>query len=152
MAPIDLSSRADHDGDGEEYARHVLLVGTDDWAVNDAASRLRAAGRTVHRCCDSINAPFPCNALIPERGCPLDNGPVEVVVTVRPRPQGRPGLGEMGAICGLRAGLPLVTAGVAGVTAFESWAMSVPLDGDLVTTCDEAVRRTGVAHAVPENR
>ena len=122
-------------------AAEVLVVGSDDWAIGDAASQLREAGRTVHRCCDSAEAPFPCNALIPGRGCPLDLHHVDVVLNIRSRPESQPALGEMGAICGLRDGLPLVVGGLSDMSSFSPWAERVPPTGDIVATCDEAVRK-----------
>jgi hypothetical protein len=122
-------------------AQDVLVVGSDDWAIGDAASQLREAGRTVHRCSDSAEAPFPCDALIPGRGCPLDLHNVDVVLNIRSRPEHQPALGEMGAICGLRDGLPLVVGGLSDMSSFGPWAEKVPPTGDIVATCDEAVRK-----------
>ena len=124
-----------------DIAAQVLVVGSDDWAIGDAASQLRGAGRTVHRCSDSAEAPFPCNALVPGRGCPLDLHEVDVVLNIRSRPESQPALGEMGAICGLRDGLPLVVGGLSDMSSFSPWAEKVPPTGDIVATCDEAVRK-----------
>ena len=115
------------------------MVGADDWAVNDASSQLLAAGRTVHRCHESADSAFPCNALIPGRGCPLDHHPIDVVLDIRSRPEAQPTLAEMGAICGLRDGIPLVIGGMAEYTGFAPWSRRVPPDGDIVATCDQAV-------------
>ena len=120
-------------------AEEVLVVGSDDWAIGDAAGQLREAGRTVHRCSDSAEAPFPCNALIPGRGCPLDQHNVDVVLNIRSRPESQPSISEMGAICGLRDGLPLVVGGLSDMSSFAPWADRVPPTGDIVATCDEAV-------------
>ncbi len=120
-------------------AQEVLVVGSDDWAIGDAAGQLREAGRTVHRCSDSAEAPFPCNALIPGRGCPLDLHHVDVVLNIRSRPESQPSISEMGATCGLRDGLPLVVGGLSDMSSFAPWAEKVPPTGDIVATCDEAV-------------
>ena len=122
-------------------AANVLVVGADDWAMRDATSQLHSAGRSVHRCCDNAEAPFPCNAMIPGRGCPLDQHEVDVVLDIRTRPTVEPALWEMGAICGLRDGIPLVVAGVSESSPFAPWAERVPQSGDIVSTCDEAVRK-----------
>ncbi len=87
MHPVDLANRKDEDRPKRAIAAEVLVVGADDWAINDAMSQLRAAGRTVHRCSESAEAPFPCNALIPGRGCPLDRHHVDVVLNIRTRPE-----------------------------------------------------------------
>lgn len=138
---VDLTVVTDDDRDGPPIAAEVLVVGSDDWAIGDAASQLREAGRVVHRCTDSVDAAFPCNALIPGRGCPLDQHEVDVVLNVRSRGTLQPSISEMGAICGLRDGLPLVVGGLSGLSNFSAWADKVPATGDIVATCDEAVRK-----------
>jgi hypothetical protein len=125
------------------HAAEILVVGSEDWAIDDAASQLHSAGRTVHRCSDTTEAPFPCNALIPGRGCPLDQHRVDVVLNIRSRPEAQPTLAEMGAICGLRDRIPLVVAGMSGVSGLAPWGLQVQAEGDIVTTCDEAVRARG---------
>jgi hypothetical protein len=66
---------------------------------------------------------------------------VDVVLNIRSRPEHQPALGEMGAICGLRDGLPLVVGGLSDMSSFGPWAEKVPPTGDIVATCDEAVRK-----------
>jgi hypothetical protein len=122
------------------HAAEILVVGTEDWAIDDAASQLQAAGRRVHRCSETSEAPFPCNALIPGRGCPLDQHQVDVVLSIRSRPEAQPTLAEMGAVCGLRDGIPLVVAGMRGGSGFAPWGKRVPDEGDIVSTCDDAVQ------------
>lgn len=126
---------------GRTVAAEVLVVGADDWAIGDATAQLRSAGRVVHRCYDNPETPFPCNAFIEGRGCPLNNHEVDVVLDIRTRPTVEPSLWEMGAICGIRDGLPLVVAGVSESSAFAPWAERVPQSGDIVSTCDEAFRK-----------
>jgi hypothetical protein len=138
--PVDLADVQNGDRPQRTIAVEVLLVGADDWAINDAASQLHAAGRTVHRCSESAEAPFPCNALIPGRGCPLDRHEVDVVLNIRTRPEAQPTLAEMGAICGLRDGIPLVVAGMPEISGFSDWAERVPAAGDIVSTCDRVVQ------------
>jgi hypothetical protein len=139
--PIDLA-RLEREGRSKATkAAEVLVVGRDDWAINDAASQLNAAGRVVHRCSESADAPFPCNALIPGRGCPLNQHQVDAVVDIRTRPGVQPTIHEMGAICGLRDGIPLVVAGISEMSGFAPWAEAVPPAGDIVSACDDVVRR-----------
>lgn len=123
-------------------AAQVLVVGSEEWAIADAAAQLRAAGRKVHRCSDSAAAPFPCNAMIPGRGCPLDNHPVDVVLDIRSKADAEPALSEMGAVCGLRDGLPLVIGGLADMSPFAEFGEKIPSRGDVVSSCDDAVRRS----------
>jgi hypothetical protein len=139
---VDLAEPLDGDHPKGTIAAEVLVVGADDWAINDATTQLRAAGRTVHRCSESAEAPFPCNALIPGRGCPLDRHDVDVVLNIRTRPDAQPTLSEMGAICGLRDGIPLVVAGMPEISGFSAWAERVPADGDIVSTCDRVVEES----------
>jgi hypothetical protein len=103
----------------EPPVQAVLVVGTDDWAVEQAAARLAEGGCAVHTCHAPGRPAFPCNALIGQ-GCPLDQG-CDVVVTVRARPLDRPAPGEMGVICGLHRGAALVSAGMAGDNPFLPW-------------------------------
>jgi hypothetical protein len=149
VQPVHVAAPEEQDQPKRTKAAEVLVVGLDDWAIGDAAAQLRAAGRVVHRCCDTVEAPFPCNALLPGKGCPLDQHDVDVVVNIRSRSGEQPTIAEMGAICGLRDGLPLVVAGMTEVTGFGPWAHRVPMAGDLVATCDEAVQSqhsAGVNH------
>jgi hypothetical protein len=140
--PVDVAEPTDGERPKGTIAAEVLVVGADDWAINDATTQLQAAGRTVHRCSESAEAPFPCNALIPGRGCPLDRHDVDVVLNIRTRPEAQPTLAEMGAICGLRDGIPLVVAGMPEISGFSAWAERVRADGDIVATCDQVVEES----------
>ncbi len=118
-----------------------MVVGTDQWAIEQAGAQLRAAGRTVLRCHEPGEASFPCNALIAGRRCPLDVG-VDVVLDVRARPVNPPSASEFGAVCALHAGVPLVVAGVPGDSGFGPWAAQTVENGvELTAACDEAVTR-----------
>jgi len=101
--------------------RPVLVVGTDDWAVEQVVARLTAADIPTLTCHPAAAPAFPCNALVEGRTCPLDVG-FDVVVNVRARPVDVPELGEFGAVCGLRAGAVIVTAGISGRDPFAPWA------------------------------
>ncbi|HKN90360.1 MAG TPA: hypothetical protein VJ622_08765 [Acidimicrobiia bacterium] len=117
----------------------VLVVGTDDWAVEQAVARLAEAGATVFTCHDPGRPAFPCNALV-GRGCPLDRG-CDVVVTVRARPLDRPAPGEMGVVCGLHRGAALVSAGMAGSNPFGPWVTrAVTADEQLAVVVSDVVR------------
>ena len=102
----------------------VLVVGTDDWAVEQAVARLAEAGATVFTCHDPGRPAFPCNALV-GRGCPLD----------------RPAPGEMGVVCGLHRGAALVSAGMAGSNPFGPWVTrAVTADEQLAVVVSDVVR------------
>jgi hypothetical protein len=116
----------------------VLVVGTDDWAIEQSAASLTSGGHGVHRCHDPGQAPFPCNALRPGGQCPLDIG-VDVVVTSRARPIQTPADTETGVTCALHAKVPLVVSGIWRGGPFTDYAASmVGADGDLSAACTVA--------------
>jgi hypothetical protein len=115
----------------------VLVVGTDDWAIEQSAAALEEAGFGVLRCHEPGEPAFPCNALIEGRTCPLDAG-FDVVTTVRARPLDTMAQGELGVVCALRHGIPLVAAGVAPDRPFGPWAaLTVEQGGELVSACEK---------------
>jgi len=117
----------------------ALVVGTDDWAADQAAGALRRGGATVLRCHEPGEPAFPCNAFIPGRVCPLTQG-FDVAVTARARSSRSTEPGEVGAVCALRTGHPLVVAGVTASNPFATVAVTeVGEAGDLVTACRAAV-------------
>ena len=77
---------------------------TDDHLV---AERLEGAGYDVVRCNDGTNS-CPCTGAT--GSCPLD-GSVDVAVVVHDRPSVDLAVGEVGVICALRDGIPVVVAG-----------------------------------------
>jgi hypothetical protein len=104
-----------------DVRRRVLVVGTDDWAIEQAVAGLTAAGHQALTCHPLGQPAFPCNALVEGRVCPLDAG-FDVVVTMRARPLEAPAAGELGVVCGLHAGAALVTAGMGVRNPFARWA------------------------------
>jgi len=121
-------------------ARSVLVVGTDDWATEQAVHTLEAAGHTALRCHDPSEPAFPCNALIPGRTCPLDAG-FDVAVTIRTRPGAAPMVSEFGVICALRTGHPLVIAGMSQPNPFQPWAAQiVGRSDDIAGACEEVAQ------------
>lgn len=99
----------------------VLVVGTDDWGIEQAASSMASAGYNVLRCHEPGEPAFPCNGVRPDRVCPLDRG-FQVAVTMRARPVSQPTQSEFGITCAIRAGLPIVVAGITDGNPFEQWA------------------------------
>ena len=114
-----------------DTAPAVLVVGTDDWAIEQVALSLSESGCRTLTCHPAGQPAFPCNALVAGRTCPLDVG-FGVVVTVRARPVDQPTLGEMGVTCGLRAGAALVVAGMGGRNPFHSHMSGIVGPGDSV--------------------
>jgi hypothetical protein len=116
----------------------VLVVGTDDWAIDQSAQVLEATGHRVLVCHETGEPAFPCNALIEGRTCPLDVG-FDLVLSARARPTPSPTQGEMGVICALHDGAPLVTVGIAEKNPFDPWAAAtVGSDGNVALTVEAA--------------
>ncbi len=114
----------------------VLVVGTDDWAIEQSAVVLEAGGCEVLRCHEPGEPAFPCNALIEGRTCPLDVG-FDLVADVRALPLSNLAQSEFGVICALHHGKPLVVAGVAPDLPLGPWAaLKVGQGGDLVSACE----------------
>ena len=116
----------------------VLVVGTDDWAIEQSAAALQAAGHEPLRCHDPGAPSFPCNALLPGRRCPLDIG-VDAVVTSRARPVSAPTVSEMGVTCALHAGVPLVVTGISDRGPFNGLASRVVTEQGHVAAAVEDV-------------
>jgi hypothetical protein len=145
FAPVSAVPLPDPVRDLSVTAGAVLVVGTDQWAIEQAGGQLRAAGRRVLRCHEPGEPAFPCNALLPGRRCPLDDG-IDVVLDIRARPVNPPALSEFGAVCALHAGVPLVVAGVPGDSGFGPWAASAVENGvELTAACDEAAAQASIA-------
>ena len=127
----------------------VLLVGTHDWAIEQSATELEAAGCQVLRCHEPGEPTFPCNALIEGRTCPLDVG-FDVVATVRARAISALTQPEFGVVCALHVGAPLVVAGVASERPFGPWtAVTVEQNGDVVSACRTAAAEALVPSPAP---
>lgn len=116
----------------------VLVVGTLPRGIRRAEDRLLEAGHDVVRCHEPGDTSFPCAGLVEGRACPLEEGPVDVVVDARDRPWPRPSPFEDGAICALRRHVPLVVLGTA-LHPFEQW-VTRGIDDivDLAPACEEA--------------
>src|SRR5688572_4227949 len=119
-----MTDRAQSRGDAVQLPVTALVVGTDDWAIQQATEKLRADGVRVLQCHEPGEPAFPCNALLEGRTCPLDVG-FDVVLTVRGRPLPRPAEGEMGVVCALRHRVPLVVAGMASHNPYSAWTSRV---------------------------
>jgi hypothetical protein len=134
----------------------VLVVGTLPAAIERAAAELEAAGHEVVQCHDGAEAAFPCAGLIEGRECPLDVGPVDVVVTARDVTWTRPAPYEEGAVCALRRHTPLVSLHDHN-DPFARWTCrEVTLVGDLPAAVEEAAaaplpNHSAVASAAAES-
>jgi len=129
-APSGAANNLDHVEDGQA---RVLVVGNEDWAIEQAAEVLDAAGHVVLRCHDPGEPSFPCNALRTNRTCPLTAG-FDVVLDMRgrPAPAGAPTPGEMGVVCGIAHGASLLIGGLSNGNPFAPWADGlIELAGDI---------------------
>jgi hypothetical protein len=143
-ASVSTSRRAIADQHWVGGVPRVLVVGTDDWAIEQSADVLADGRCEVFRCHEPGDPAFPCNLLHPERGgCPLDR--VDVVVDVRATAQPSPAPGEIGAICALRAGVPLVLAGLVAQNPFAGSEAAVVRPGhDLQEACADVAGRRAI--------
>src|SRR5215468_5545558 len=86
----------------------ILLTEAAPGDADAVASKLDAAGHNVSRC--NLPGSDRCASLVNRVGCPLQEGVISAVVDVRRGPRGF-GLHELGAMCAVRAGVPLVVCG-----------------------------------------
>ena len=124
----------------------VLVVGTEPSGIDKAATRLRSAGHDVVRCHERGEAAFPCAGFDEARGCPLDEAPVDVAVTIRSGPWPRPTPFEEGSKCALRQFVPLVVVGTP-LHPFDDWATrAIPDDEALPEVCEDAASAPLLRH------
>jgi hypothetical protein len=148
---IDLTGPAlDATLPGRDAPLTVLVVGTDEWAIEQGVDAVAGAGHRVLRCHEPGAPAFPCNALRPGGVCPLDVG-FEVVLTVRGRLVSVPVQAEFGVVCGLRAGARLVIGGLSEGNPLAPWADAVvERSGHLGAAIDEVSYGSGGQPAVGE--
>lgn len=115
----------------------VMVVEADRGDANRAVQKLEAARHEVLRCHEQGLGPFPCNGLMDPATCPLAVG-VDVALTVRRVPWRTPTPSEDGAICAVRAGVPLVVTGTTQVNPFAPWAEAAVEEMDVVAGCEQA--------------
>ncbi|MBL8774567.1 MAG: hypothetical protein JNK12_01495 [Acidimicrobiales bacterium] len=125
---------------------HVLVVGTEAWAIDSVERALQHAGHEVVRC------PIPPTG----PGCPTLDGDtcglprLDLVCSVRARPLDRVLRSEQAVVCALRRGAPLILAGSAASSPFACFATtSVDLDGDVVGACEAAAAAGPVIRSTP---
>jgi hypothetical protein len=120
-------------------SRTVLVVGTDEWAIDRAAHELEATGIRVLRCHEPGEPAFPCNAMIEGRTCPLDVG-FALVADVRSRAVGGLAQSELGVVCGSSTGRPVVIAGVSKDLPVMRWfGRAVDMGASLTSVCEEVL-------------
>ncbi len=121
----------------------VLVNESEPHAAGIAMVQLEALGHQVMRCRDPEDAQgFPCVGLAVGR-CPLEDGSVDVALTVRGASHPRPTALEDGITCALRRRIPVVVAGRTTPNPFAAFG-AVVADHDVVGTCERtaAARRS----------
>lgn len=119
----------------------VLIIESHPRTATEAESVLRHAGHRTHRCYDPDSRGFPCKGLLNPHGCPIDQG-VDVAVLARRRVQPSPTSLENGAICAIRAGIPVTEQGSPTLDPFEPWVNSrFDKASDIVEACEVAIAR-----------
>lgn len=146
---LDASDGLAVDTDQPTTGLAVLVVGTDDWAIEQAAGSMASAGYEVLRCHEPGEPAFPCNGIRPDRVCPLDRG-FAVAVTMRARPSAQPTQSEFGVTCAIRAGVPLVVGGITEGNPFNEWAHRVDARIDIATAV--AVATAVVSTEAPSSK
>jgi hypothetical protein len=126
----------------QEAAMHVLVTEAQFGDADPLAERLRQIGCRVSRCHNSAGI---CQALAPGGRCPLDGAdPIDLVVDVRP-PVSDLTAREFGAICGIRARIPVAATGVNGTRPHLPPGLDLRVvattEHDLIDSCQETVHR-----------
>jgi hypothetical protein len=113
----------------------ILVTESTSGAAEAAAGRLAAAGHRIHWCHEASSPAFPCAGLT--SGCPMDDAPIDLVLTVRGHVRTTPAPSEDGVVCGLRRRIPVAIAGHTVMNPYEALgAESVDADDDLVAACE----------------
>lgn len=129
----------------QKRQRSVLVVGTEAWAVDRATRQLQQAGFRVVTCPLADDPSRSCAAL-DGSACDLDDH-LDVVLVVRARPLDRVVRSELGAVCALRRGTPLVLVGAGAHHPFADFAATtIDLDGDVVGACRWVAASGPAAH------
>jgi len=133
--------------DRKSHRMHVLVVGTEAWAMDSVERALQHAGHEVVGCPLPSSGPT-CPAL-DGTACDLDTR-LDLVCSVRAHPLDRVLRSEHAAVCALRRRAPLLLAGSAASSPFACFATaSVDLDADVVAAC-EAAAASGPVVLTPE--
>jgi hypothetical protein len=123
----------------------ILVTESNSGAARGAVERLESAGHRVHRCHAESSSAFPCAGLT--SGCPMDDAPIDLVLTVRAHVRTTPAPTEDGVTCGLRRHVPVAITGHTVMNPFEVLgAEAVEADGDLVAECERVAGSRRPAH------
>ena len=104
----------------------VLVLDSDSPDVARAVEELDRAGHTVACCCECGIGPVRCHLFLTDPRCPLNTTGIDVALVVRDHPW--PGLAlERGAVCMVRAGIPLAVLESPNASAAEACESAVGL-------------------------
>jgi hypothetical protein len=122
----------------------VLVVESHLGAAERLRRTLEDRGHRVLTCHEDEHERNGCRAVHADQGCPLDRGRVDVAVDLRRSHHPDPRPLEQGAICAVRARVPLVVAGAPSDSPLEPWATAhvlgdVPAIVEAVESVDGAV-------------
>lgn len=123
----------------------VLVLESEPGVAAIAIGQLEAAGHRVKRCHEPGARAFPCAGLDPG-SCPLEEGAIDIVLTVRARSSARPSPLEDGVTCALRRRVPVVVAGRTVINPFAQYPVTVAGIDDVVETCERAGSGPQVEH------
>lgn len=124
----------------------VLVVETEPHAAAMAMAQLDTSGHQIERCHepDQDAAGFPCFGLSSGR-CPIEDGDIDVVLTVRGPSHPGPSPLEDGVTCALRRQVPVVVAGRTTPNPFERYHVGVA-NQDVVGACERAAGGRQLQH------
>lgn len=106
-------------------------------------SRIREAGHQVAYCHGFGPDNIECSGMMLGARCPLDDVDVAVVLDARTHP-GPMTVREIGALCALRHGTPLVISGPVPDAHRSPWRdADAKCDGDVVDACEAATSPVG---------
>jgi hypothetical protein len=121
----------------QEAVVRILMIEGEPGAAGAVTAQLVDAGHAVARCHDVGDLGFACNGMLEDRGCPLDDGPVDAAVVLRGRPSATATTSEAGVRCALRRHVPVVLAGDHSASPYTPYASAVA-DGDVLGAIEQA--------------
>lgn len=133
MVPGQNAGSVHSDTPAAGAAPAVLVVGTDEWAIEQAAEAL-AGEHVVLRCTEPGAPAFPCVGVLDPAACPLTCG-ADVVLAVRNRVAADLTPREAGVVCALHNRTPLVAAGMSTGAPYEHLATRVVGPDENVGRC-----------------
>ena len=125
----------------------VLVLEAEPGSAKNAIAELEAEGHSVVRCHEAGMPAFPCSGLTGASACPLEGEGVDVALTVRTFARSVPSAHEDGAACALRARVPLVVAGEAGLNPYAGLGATAVGGRDINAVLNEVVRDSRPEHS-----